>query len=259
MKYEIKISKSISYDCAKAINIIVAGSRGSGKTWLVFAMLLQLFQLDTPTQIFVVDFKQSDFSRFKNGVLHFGNVASTKEEIFALLEKFVDFMYSRIECMKSAKFGETALSLSLPLYILIYDEFGAFVPTLDSKERKKHDELISKIVLLGRQYNFGLWAILQQASVGNSGLPSNVKEQAGMIAHMGEATEESYRQTFGISINHPKIRLNSGEGLVWIQGLTMVGNVLPFCAPDLSEIDIWDNLKSNVPDQNDLYYIFHSK
>lgn len=93
---------------------------------------------------------------------------------------------------------------------------------------------------------------MQQISVTNSGLNSNIKQQFGMIVHMGADTKESYRQTFGATYEIPRVNLSRGQGLIWMQGERIIQ---PFYAPDLSNIDIWQSFKKNLNNQNDDKYL----
>ncbi|WP_439846987.1 hypothetical protein [Bacillus subtilis] len=255
MKYDIQVTKSLPWNSSKAINALFGGARGMGKSWISMYCALKLATLELPTQLFIIDFKQSDVFRLKE-LLPEGRVAGTKEEIFELLARYVSLMKERAKFVsENTKFGSTAYDIGMPLYYLWYDEFGAVTPTLDSKEKKRHDELIAQIALLGRQYNFGIMAIMQQASVGNSGLNSNIKEQFGLICHMGSASLPAFRQTFGESLEIPEIKLDRGQGLMWLQGVTRNGSVRPFAAPDLSGIDLWQKFKETFTNQNDSDYL----
>lgn len=254
--FEIRLTKSISWDASKAINALIAGSRGMGKSFMTMALMLRLANLSPPAQIFGIDFKQSDISRL-NKLLPDGRIAFTKEQIFDLLNRFVELMKKRRDFINSkSKFGATANGLKMPLFYLIYDEYGAFTSVLSNKEKKEHDALLSQIMLLGRQYNFGIILISQQVSVGNSGLNSNLKEQCGLIIHMGTATKEALRITFGNEIDLYNNYLGVGEGQLWMQGLTN-GFTLPFVAEDLSNIDLWEAFKKAFVDkQNDEKYLY---
>lgn len=255
MDYDILITKNVTWDASKQISALVAGSRGMGKSWFSMYLALKLATLPVPTQLFAIDFKQSDVSRLAP-LLPAGRVAANKEDIFQLLEHYVSLMKDRaIFVNENASFGATANSLGMPLYYLWYDEFAAFTATLDNKEKKRHDDFLSQIALLGRQYNFGLLAIMQQASVGNSGLNSSIKEQFGFITHMGSANKAAYRQTFGDNIEVPNEKLDRGEGFYWLQSVTNHGAVKPFKSKDLSNIDLWAEFKKAFALQNDSDYL----
>lgn len=258
-KYKVKLTRSIYWDSSKAINGLIAGSRGMGKSYMTMALMLRLANLSPPTQIFGIDFKQSDISRL-NKLLPDGRIASEKDEIFDLLNRFVELMKKRRDFINSkSEFGATANSMKMPLFYLIYDEYGALTSVLSNKEKKEHDALLSQIMLLGRQYNFGIILISQQVSVGNSGLNSNLKEQCGLIIHMGTATKEALRITFGNEIDLYPNYLGISEGQLWMQGLTN-GFTLPFVAEDLSNIDLWESFKDAFADsQNDEKYLYFTE
>lgn len=261
ISYEIPLTKNLTWDCSGKgqINALVAGARGMGKSWFGMYLTIMLAKLSPSAQIFVIDFKRSDFYSLKD-ILPEGRVAGSKEEIFTLLEHYVDLMQKRAKFVtKYTSFGETASTLEMSPFYLVYDEWGAVTPTLDTKEKKKHDELITQICLLGRQYNFGILGLLQQASVGNSGLNSNVKEQFGLICHMGTANSTSLRQTFGESLEIPKIHLTSGQGLLFLSGMTINGNVIPFATPNLEKLDLWNEFKIAFNNQDEEFYLTFSK
>ena len=256
--FEVKLTKSIGWDASKAINALIAGSRGMGKSYITMALMLRLANLSPPAQIFGIDFKWSDISRL-NKLLPDGRIAVEKDEIFDLLNHFIELMKKRRDFINSkSKFGATANSLKMPLFYLIYDEYGAFTSALSNKEKKEHDALLSQIMLLGRQYNFGIILISQQVSVGNSGLNSNLKEQCGLIIHMGTDTKEALRITFGNEIDLYSNYLGIGEGQLWMQGLTN-GFTLPFVAEDLSNIDLWTAFKKAFAKQNDEDFLYMMK
>ena len=119
--FEIRLTKSISWDASKAINALIAGSRGMGKSYMTMALMLRLANLSPPAQIFGIDYKQSDISRL-NKLLPDGRIASNKEQIFDLLNHFIELMKKRRDFINSkSEFGATANGLKMPLFYLIYD------------------------------------------------------------------------------------------------------------------------------------------
>lgn len=257
--YEINISErnDLVWDYSKDINALIAGKRGSGKSWLAMHLALQVSGNFPYGQIFIIDYKRSDFSRLST-LLPKGRVASTKEEIFTLLEHFTTLLNRRIDYFNSFQnnFGKTARELKMPPFYLIYDEFGAFTSTLDAKEKKKHDALIKKITLLGRQFNFGMIAVMQQASVGNSGLDSSVKEQFGLVVHMGNATPSALRQTFGEEVETQDLRFDIGQGQLKMDSLNKSNTTRPFTAKKLHQHLLWKNFEINLYDQDDERALF---
>ncbi|WP_288396048.1 cell division protein FtsK [uncultured Vagococcus sp.] len=257
--YEINLSENsdLNWNYVKDINALIAGKRGSGKSFLGLMMTKSIAGNFPYGQIFIVDFKRSDFYRL-SALLPERRVASTKEEIFDLLEYYTKLMRQRIKFFETIpnSFGKTARDLKMPPFYLIYDEFGSFTSKLDTKEKKRHDSLIKDIVLLGRQFNFGLIAIMQQASVGNSGLDSLVKEQFGLVVHMGNATSSALRQTFGEDIEHQKFRFKNGQGQLRLDSLSYSNMTRPFTAKKLYPHLLWKDFETNFYDQNDEKALF---
>lgn len=247
------MKNNLEWDYIKDINALIVGKRGSGKSFLGMYLAYQIAGTFPYGQLFVIDYKKSDFSLLKN-IKDFpeNRVASTKEEIFALLDYYVELLEKRRDYFNSLdnQFGKTARDLHMPPFYLVYDEFGVFTSTLDAKEKKRHDALIKKITLIGRAYNFGLIAIMQQASVGNSGLDSSVKEQFGLIAHMGNATPASLRQTFREDVEPQDLRFEVGQGQVWMDSFTNANKTYPFTAKFLDKNLLWKNFEINLYNQD---------
>ncbi len=270
--YDIALTKSVAWNAMKHINGLIGGVRGSGKSFFVLGIIKQLATLKThdghpiPTQIYAIDFKNSDIARLKV-LLPDGRVATNKEDALKLLEHYLELMKKRIDYInKVAPFGSTAASLKMPLYYLVVDEWSATNAAFDdgnSKEDKADryhwHAMIHELMMLGRMPGFGIIIISQQLSVGNAGLSSALHEEAGMIAHMGPATMASYRLTFGNEINVPDVSLDQGQGLVWLEGATKTGYVLPFAAPIVNLDTIWKDLEKSFELQNDELYVYQSE
>ena len=56
--YEVKLTNSIVWNASKAINALIAGSRGMGKSYMTMALMLRLANLSPPTQIFAIEYKR---------------------------------------------------------------------------------------------------------------------------------------------------------------------------------------------------------
>lgn len=245
------IQNNLEWDYVKDINAIIAGKRGGGKSYLAMSAAFRM--AGSRVQLFIIDYKRSDFSRLKKlDKLPDNRVASSKEEIFALLEYYIELMNKRIDYFNSLDdtFGKTAKDIGMLPFYLIYDEFGAFNSTLDAKEKKRHDALIKQITLMGRQYSFGIMIILQQASVGNSGLDTSIKEQCGLIVQMGNATPAALRQTFREDIESQDMKFEIGQGQLWMESFSNSNKTYPFTAFYVYKDLLWKQFEINVYDQN---------
>lgn len=274
MKYLLTLSKSLSFDAAKKINFLVAGARGSGKTYGTLIMIAEMASFprlnpnqllgtsQLPTQIYCVDFKNSDMARLAD-FLPVGRVAINKKEAIDVVTKYDQLMHQRLNFIKNQNFGATAGTLGMPMYYLLIDEWSATnasfnqgVTKADKALRFEWNALITDIAMLNRVPGFGLGIISQQISVINSGLNSSIQEEAGLKLHFGSANMSSYRLTFGDDIQIPEMNLETGEAYAWIEGLTSSGYVIPFGMPQIEPTKLWKCLKTTLSNQDDNKYLF---
>lgn len=274
MNYLLTLSKSLEIDAYHNINFLIAGARGSGKTYgalILIAELASQARVDKhqllgncrlPTQIYCIDFKNSDLARL-GAILPPGRVATNKEDAIKLVTNYDNLMHRRLEFIKGQKFGSTADNLGMPMYYLVIDEWSATnasfnqgITKEDKNMRYKWNALITDIAMLNRVPGFGLGIISQQISVVNSGLNSSIQEEAGFKFHFGDATLSSYKLTFGNDIEIPEIRLETGEAYAWVEGLTSSGYVIPFAMPYVEPKRLWEYLKESLKYQDNDRYLF---
>lgn len=272
--YTLTLSKSLTIDAYKQINFLIAGSRGSGKTYGTLILIAELASFPRinlnkllgtgclPTQIYIVDFKNSDMAKLGQLLPH-GRVATNKIEAVKVVSDFDSKMHNRLNFIKNQAFGATAGTLGMPMYYLIIDEWSATnaafsqgMTKADKDMRYKWNALITDIAMLNRVPGFGLGLISQQISVINSGLNSSIQEEAGLKLHFGDANMSSYRLTFGNDIQIPDMGLETGEAYAWIEGLTSSGYVIPFGMPEIEPNSLWKYLKEALSNQDDDNYLY---
>lgn len=214
-----------------------------------------------PTQIFAIDLKNSDVARLEN-LLPSSRVAHTKAEALRILERFVDLMKQRLEFIQNeTPFGSTAKLLGMPAFYLIIDEWSATsavfndVITKEDKVQKfKWFNLMHELIMLNRQALFGVIIATQQATVTNSGLSTAIQEEVGLKIHMGNATSEAYRLTFGNDLKIPNEYLDVGEGMLWLEGHNLDW-ATPFAAPYIDTDNFWNILQQALVNQSDEKYL----
>lgn len=272
-KYEIHLTRSIKWDCASHISALITGTRGSGKSFLALSLIAMMATLplnnsellgssEIPTQWFAIDLKNSDVGRLSK-LLPSGRVATTKEEALKVLETFVALMEDRLAFIENkAPFGSTAKSLGMPPFYLLIDEWSATsavfnnVVTKEEKNQKfQWFSLIHKLMMLNRGALFGVIIATQQATVTNSGLSSAIQEEVGLKIHMGVASKESYRLTFGNELKIPDEHMEPGSGMLWLEGLTSDW-AIPFMAPLIDTKSFWDILIKALSHQDTDKYLF---
>ena len=111
-RYTLTLSKSLAIDAYKQINFLIAGARGSGKTYGALILITELASFprlnsdellgigELPTQIYIVDFKNSDLARLGE-LLPSGRVATNKEEAIKVVSDYDEKMHKRLAFIKS--------------------------------------------------------------------------------------------------------------------------------------------------------------
>ena len=268
LQYDVRITKSITWNPATHISALITGARGSGKTFFclsLVAMMATMPQIDgrllgsaeLPTQWFAIDLKNSDIARLED-LLPQGRVAHTKEDALRVLEHYVELMLQRLKFIKEeTPFGSTAKSLNMPMYYLLIDEWSATSAAFNdavTKEEKiqkfKWFSMMHELMMLNRGALFGVIIATQQATVVNSGLSSAIQEEVGLKVHMGPAIREAYRLTFGNELKIPNERMEPGSGMLWLEGESTEWT-MPFMAPLIAPESFWDILKQALKHQDD--------
>lgn len=245
-KFDIAITKSIAWNPVSQISALVAGSRGSGKTYLLLYLIRSIALSEG--QIYVIDVK-NDLAQIAP-LLPNRRVAISSDEALILIKYYRSLMFKRLEMINNKGHFSTARSLELAPYYLVIDEFSslnlAFSGTTKEEKSKKFEfnKILKEIVLLGRSAGFGLIITSQQISVQNSGISSDIQENMGLRVHMGMSTKQGYMNTFGYDFEIPEnLYLKSGQGLLWLDTQEFSQNVRAFAAPKLNQ-DPWTMLEN---------------
>lgn len=268
--YQIKLTKSINWDSLGEISALIAGSRGSGKTYLLLTLIAELASLPIdnnlvgsfkiPTQIYLIDLK-NDLAQIAP-LLPAGRVAKTKDEAVKLLNNFLDLMQKRLDFIaNSGRHFATAKKLKMCPYYLVIDEFSGLNLAFNLNDRIEKSEKIQlfnglkRLVLLGRSAGFGLIITSQQISVNNSGISTDLIQNVGLKIHMGNASEIAYKQTFGNEVEIPlNMFLKPSEGLIWLDDPMYGHQVRPFAAPRINS-NFWEILETAFKAQEDDKYL----
>ncbi|GAK31901.1 DNA segregation ATPase FtsK/SpoIIIE related protein [Weissella oryzae SG25] len=202
----VNILKGIDWKYDKFYNMLIAGNVGTGKSYMLFAILGQLLQITKFITVF--DPKRSDLASLKYTKALEGRVFSTNLEINEQVHVFHEEMMSRAEKMEkikeSGKLG-AYMEFNFKPHFLFFDEFGAWVEMNDkaafgSDERKTYDVAMSdmkEIAMLGRELGFYIIVGMQRPSADS--LPMSIRNQLQFKIVMGMPTSEVGKMVFSDS------------------------------------------------------------
>ena len=206
---------------------LICGSTGSGKSYAVYGLILQLLSKTFPNgesaHLYFADPKMSGLFTLGRTIAP-EQTGCTIREIDALTESFYSAMMERREFMLD-KLAEKGIDcdytdFGLPPYILILEEYSSFaslLTTADKGTRDRVNALIKNFVQMGRQLGFFMWIIMQKSDA--TTLPTDVRTNLPFKVVLGNATDTTYLTAFELSEKEiPKQRFDTGEGLYSING-----------------------------------------
>lgn len=200
----------------KLTHQLIAGQTGSGKSYALHGYLLQMRLKAIPYYLYFADPKASSVALLGERISP-ETTADDFDGIVALVETFYDEMQKRQQQMKKyllQKIDGDYRDFNLSPHILIFDEFADFSMLLKSKDKKTYDRisnLISAIVLKGRQSGFFLWIVMQQA--GSNNIPTFIRDNLPWKVVLGNAEDQTYVTAFGAGADIPLRMMEAGDGV----------------------------------------------
>lgn len=195
---------------------LIVGQTGSGKSYALHGYLLQMLLKPIPYHLYFADPKASSVALIGERVSP-ETTADDFDGIVTLLETFVSQMQERQQLIKRnllQKIDGDYRDFKLAPHILIFDEFADFSLFLQSKDKKIRDHvnnLISSIVLKGRQAGFFLWVVMQQA--GSNNIPTYIRDNLPWKVVLGNAEDQTYVTAFGAGADIPLRKMKVGDGV----------------------------------------------
>lgn len=220
-RYRIPLNGDVQWDCSKNPHALIGGGTGSGKSYSMYGLILQLLSRCN-AEVFVNDPKQSDLSmlRFALGDDY---VASTPGQIARNCRYVLEKMQERYHLMqKPENFGKDFADLGLDPIVLVFDEVAAFRAMCTGDNRKvmgEVDAAIKAIVLQGRQAGCEVVLAMQQPNAEAIG-GTDVRDNLGMRLLMGNDRQGFLTRVF---FGDAAVELQScdvkGAGHVYLDGL----------------------------------------
>ena len=194
--HEIKLQKGLTINLADKPHIIAWGKSGSGKSSLIFSIILQLFL--SGSEMYFIDPK-SEFSAFKE-FYPANRIAEDTEPILTILRHVCEELKERQRIVAKAvrerqEIGLRGYDIGLTPVVLIADEIGSAVASMDSKQKKEFLALLTQIVQKGRSVSV-FCIIATQSPKTDTTLSSDIRSQFATKILLGSANGETQRMAF---------------------------------------------------------------
>jgi hypothetical protein len=193
---------------------LVVGQTGSGKSYLLYSLVLQLHVKEAT--LYLCDPKNSGLASLGR-LLCPERTGVSLDEIIGLLERFVSEMEGRkaeMQELLSGKLDATAFDFGLAPAVFVIDEYAALAYALRSRDKRTRDhvaELISAVVLMGRQLGFVLVLAMQKSDA--TLIDTAMRENLPLVVVLGNAQQQTIVTAFGQGVNVPERDNKPGEGV----------------------------------------------
>lgn len=215
---EIKITGNISYELHKVPHSLIVGGTGSGKSFFILGKIVSYLKLSPQADLRIIDPKKADLSllRFVTGFEN--KVATEANQICRMLRETVELMEQRYTDYFNdvSAFGKTYKDFNLPAVIVIFDEFSAFMHSVDKKVAKEALDYVFTLVMKGRQAGVMIEILMQRPSADD--LPTNIRAQMGFKAGLGAMDSIGYNMIFDTNNIEYKTVTEKGGGYIQIDG-----------------------------------------
>lgn len=215
----INISGNISYRLSKTPHSLIVGGTGSGKSFFILGKIISYLSLTPQAELYIVDPKKADLSllRFIEGMEE--KVVTETNQIAKMLREVVEIMEDRYKTYFNdiSAFGKDYTDFGLSPVILIFDEFSAFIHSVDKKLSKEVLDYIFTIVMKGRQAGVQVEILMQRPSADD--LPTNIRAQMGFKAGLGAMDKIGYNMIFDTNDVDFKTVTEKGGGYIQIDGV----------------------------------------
>lgn len=196
-------------------SLLLCGATGSGKTYGLYSLLLQIINKPIIYHIYSVDLKNSSLSVIANCISE--ESANSLETAIVVLEDFTNAMEKRKEEIKtllSSKLDADYKEFGLDPFIFVIDEYASFISLLNQKDKKTRDHvqsMIGRIILEGRQLGFHIWITMQKSD--SSIITTAFRDNLTLKIVLGNAEDTTYTTTFGQGADIPPLNYKRGQGV----------------------------------------------
>jgi hypothetical protein len=176
---EYRSEKKLIIDKISAIPIVhtfLVGATGSGKTVAMSFLIKQLVNKSYEPNVLILDRKRSDlYLLFCEVFKYYKKIyySSDNGKIIDSLKNVLKMIEHRRKYISDYK----RYNRDFELFVVVFDEYISFFNSLTKKEQEIVKNIITEILVIGRELNVYLWIAQQSATVESSGLSTYLKSQ----------------------------------------------------------------------------------
>lgn len=234
--YLLELQKDLVVNLADVPHIAVWGASGTGKTTVLFAIIAQC--LSNNTDLYVIDGKM-EFSSLA-AFYPEEKIASDSTEVLNLLGNICNSVIPQrqrqvadfVKNGNSKKLGLRGYDFGLQPIIIVADEVGSIVASLDNRAKKLFESYLTQIAQKGR--SISVFLVVASQSPSTDVLSQGIRSQFGTKILLGQANSENERMAFGQSLNGGYV--DKFTGYYVCNGLTL--DPQRFWVPDLYRYDL---------------------
>ena len=211
--YKLRIDERLN---TKLQHMLIVGATRSGKTYMLYELILEMLQKPVHYELYLADPKRSSLWAVGNAIGAQHN-AVTIEDIIVELDNFHSSMMNRsseLADLLKKQIDADYRTFELSPSIFIFDEFAAFMGALQTYPKATRDEVMADlrdIVLMGAQLGFFIIIVMQKSDA--STLPTMLRDSLTLKVVLGNAEDTTYTTAFGTGVEIPKHNYRIGEGV----------------------------------------------
>ncbi len=214
---ELYLDQKHTIDLKLYPHLLISGSSGSGKSYLVYQLVLQA--ITKGYDIVICDIKRT-YGAFRNNVTYLYDGVTILEKLRSIENE----MYMRMEALeKEIDTHPTATAVDIgynPMMIII-EEYISLISSFDKKGKEELERIIKNISVLARQSDIHLLMVMQSA--GTENISATTRSNMTKVL-LGNAQSNILTATFGtgVDIPHSGVKLTRGEGLIQLDRITLL-------------------------------------
>lgn len=181
---EIQLTERRKWNIDDSPHGLISGGTGSGKSYLLLNLLLQFELMQAKT--IVIDPKMSDLMQFKD-YFEGGVKGESTEEILQSLREVNEELIERQK--RKLETGQTERP-----FFLLFDEYPAFIASLNRKEKAEVEQILKQIILKGRALR--VFVILAMQRADTAILSGDLRDQFGLRIALSRTSKDGLTMIF---------------------------------------------------------------